>query len=257
MDAKTIGFALDLKEAALNLIASIKEIANKHPGLFDQNSLSLNYAVKRYECFWMPFRCGRTALVAAPMDVHLVWMAHMMDPTTYYNDCEAAIGRVLDHHLMSAKDLRSSRKVSRRFWANDLPHEPYGFEFVEIDPNQPLYKPLSKYDFRSGVDKLMELVALIDEVVYDLDDFLDAAIEGYKRLLISLKLQPSTQILIEPEIEIAVLAHKLHPVLFAQDCERILGGNIGQMEMPLAIENFSKFVLFLKNIHEAQDFDYI
>ncbi|KAF6777820.1 hypothetical protein AHF37_02141 [Paragonimus kellicotti] len=45
-------------------------------------------ALYRYEVFWLPLAAVHKLYAGAPVDVHWVWLAHMLDPSAYRQDCQ-------------------------------------------------------------------------------------------------------------------------------------------------------------------------
>ncbi|KAF8571672.1 hypothetical protein P879_01719 [Paragonimus westermani] len=45
-------------------------------------------AVYRYEVFWLPLAAAHKLYAGAPIDIHWVWLAHMLDPLVYRQDCQ-------------------------------------------------------------------------------------------------------------------------------------------------------------------------
>lgn len=61
----------------------------------------------RYTKCWLPLAGGNNARecvgAAPPLDVHWVWLVHMLAPQHYHKDCVAVTGRSVPHVLMTTK----------------------------------------------------------------------------------------------------------------------------------------------------------
>lgn len=61
----------------------------------------------RYTKCWLPLAGGSNVRecvgAAPPLDVHWVWLVHMLAPQHYHKDCVAVTGRSVPHILMTTK----------------------------------------------------------------------------------------------------------------------------------------------------------
>lgn len=58
----------------------------------------------RYERLWLPLAAkGECEGAAPPLDVHWVWLVHMLAPQHYHQDCQAVAGTQVHHRLMTSK----------------------------------------------------------------------------------------------------------------------------------------------------------
>ncbi|THD27334.1 hypothetical protein D915_001852 [Fasciola hepatica] len=104
------------------------------PGL---NELIQEYALHRYQTFWLPMAAEHKLYAGAPLDVHAVWIAHLMDPLRYRQDCQRVAGRLVEHRLVSRRKLRQLTDRARGLWQMRYPKEPFDF-----DPNRTGYAEL-------------------------------------------------------------------------------------------------------------------
>jgi hypothetical protein len=87
----------DLKQAALDHLSYLKEFYD-HPEYLQKQARE--YAVYRYETFWLPFLAENGELdIVPPLDIHLVWHSHMLAPTSYASDCERLFGHILPNRV--------------------------------------------------------------------------------------------------------------------------------------------------------------
>jgi hypothetical protein len=80
-------FSIDLKKAAMLELEFLKQFVQSQKRLQDQNVLKAS--LYRYEKLWLPFlhKSSRNFLTdldfSPPIDVHWIWMAHMLSPRDY------------------------------------------------------------------------------------------------------------------------------------------------------------------------------
>jgi len=61
---------------------------NFTPSIFHPNNIKLS--IIRYEKYWLPFaRNHPQELLIAPIDIELIWVAHMLNHLAYEKDCLA------------------------------------------------------------------------------------------------------------------------------------------------------------------------
>ncbi len=54
--------------------------------------------------------------VVPPLDVHWVWHCHMLRPTKYREDCQAVVGTIVDHKLLSPEEIQERYDSSVKAW---------------------------------------------------------------------------------------------------------------------------------------------
>ncbi|KAF5405289.1 hypothetical protein PHET_01299 [Paragonimus heterotremus] len=84
-------------------------------------------ALYRYEMFWLPLAAAHKLYAGAPVDVHWVWLAHMLDPLAYRQDCQRMVGKLIEHKLVSNKKLKQMTDKARAMWQLHYPKEPFDF----------------------------------------------------------------------------------------------------------------------------------
>lgn len=58
----------------------------------------------RYEHFWLPLVAKTSEVtLSPPLDVHWIWIVHMLSPEHYEKDCISIVGKVIPHRLMTFK----------------------------------------------------------------------------------------------------------------------------------------------------------
>ncbi|XP_068244397.1 dentin sialophosphoprotein-like [Palaemon carinicauda] len=114
-DIKQVRIGVNLVRAAKRLLSFLATV-DEHKALYQGPLVSA--ALRRYEECWLPLlaRGGESEGCAPPLDVHWVWLVHMLAPQHYHQDCLAVAGVVVPHRLTSAKPpIRDSISSSKRF----------------------------------------------------------------------------------------------------------------------------------------------
>ena len=88
--------SVDLIEQAKNHHDLIQELIF-NPIFFHPNTVQ--QAIERYEKYWIPFasKHWQYQQLIAPLDIELVWIAHMHNPTAYANDCLKLTGKARNY----------------------------------------------------------------------------------------------------------------------------------------------------------------
>ncbi|XP_064099104.1 uncharacterized protein LOC135210199 isoform X2 [Macrobrachium nipponense] len=123
-DVKQVRIGVNLVRAAKRLLSFLATV-DEHKALYQGPLVSA--ALRRYEECWLPLvaRGGESEGCAPPLDVHWVWLVHMLAPQHYHQDCLAVAGVVVPHRLTSAKALERAREKGRRLWEAAYPSEPW------------------------------------------------------------------------------------------------------------------------------------
>jgi hypothetical protein len=111
----------DLKQAALEHLAYLKEYYD-HPEYIQKQARE--YAVYRYEVFWLPFLSENGDLdIAPPLDILFVWHSHMLAPIAYASDCERLFGRILPNRVrpLSAQITKFSEQLWTKKYNRTMP----------------------------------------------------------------------------------------------------------------------------------------
>ena len=78
-----------------------------------QNHLGCDFTPpipSRYQNFWLPFAAGHTdRVLVAPLDLELVWVAHMLDHEAYVKDCKEIGAPTTIPHLHWSHDVRQMK----------------------------------------------------------------------------------------------------------------------------------------------------
>lgn len=65
---------------------------NFTPSIFHPNNVKRS--IIRYERYWLPFaRNHPNEVLIAPLDIELIWVAHMLNPLAYERDCFSVASR--------------------------------------------------------------------------------------------------------------------------------------------------------------------
>ena len=92
--------SVDLIEQAKNHHDLIQELIF-NPIFFHPNTVQ--QAIERYEKYWIPFasKHWQYQQLIAPVDIELVWIAHMHNPSAYAKDCLKLTGKeeIMSLHL--------------------------------------------------------------------------------------------------------------------------------------------------------------
>ncbi|KAF7260745.1 hypothetical protein EG68_02001 [Paragonimus skrjabini miyazakii] len=89
-------------------------------------------ALYRYEVLWLPLAAAHKLYAGAPVDVHWIWLAHMLDPLAYRQDCQRMVGKLIEHKLVSNKKLKQMTDKARAMWQLHYPKEPFDFNTGRI-----------------------------------------------------------------------------------------------------------------------------
>ena len=90
---------------------------NKMIHCFIANIAKKNF-LSRYQNFWLPFAARHTdRVLVAPLDLELVWVAHMLNHDAYVKDCED-IGApcVIPHWHSSYEDRKAGVEETKVLW---------------------------------------------------------------------------------------------------------------------------------------------
>lgn len=82
---KKLPSKLDLLRSCQHHFSFIQEL-NFNPHLFHPKVVE--YAIFRYVNYWLPFAAKHSdKLLVAPIDIELIWVAHILDREAYTRDC--------------------------------------------------------------------------------------------------------------------------------------------------------------------------
>ncbi|KAJ8299322.1 hypothetical protein KUTeg_023382 [Tegillarca granosa] len=244
MDVDNYQFGVDLEEAALNEINFLKNV-NKYPGLYGgplvkraihSTKTSNDFHIKGhkylkfvvllpYEYYWLPLCAledsGKT--LTAPLDIEWIWHCHMLSPKSYVNDCKHLVGKVIDNKVNSPKEKSIGLALTREKWLVKYPNEPFELDLTHSEFVANNYISKSSYNLEKAVHRQQAFYYQVSLPHYRDKQFLKACVKRYKKFL-KLK-QQNRKTFIVPcyDIDLIWHTHQLHPHVYKQDTEKILG----------------------------------
>lgn len=204
----------DLKQASIHHLAYLREFYN-NPGLLQKQTRE--YAIYRYENFWLPFLKENIDLdIVPPLDILFVWHTHMLSPTAYVSDCERLYGHTLPNHVRE----RTAQviKFSEQLWAKKYNRTmPYHIEYSTSIHVIPPYTSKLRYGLSQAMERQADFFYNVSFGHYQDSKFLDEAIQRYKKFLYLKRLNP--QLFIVPMYDIDVIwhTHQLFPDAYRRD----------------------------------------
>ncbi|CAF3641528.1 unnamed protein product [Rotaria socialis] len=204
----------DLKQAAIDHLAYLKEYYD-HPEYVQKQACE--YAVYRYEMFWLPFLAEVGDLeIVPPLDVLFVWHSHMLAPTSYASDCERLYGRILSNRVRA----RSPQivKLSEQLWTKKYSrHMPYHLDYKTNIQIIPPYTSKIKYALSHAVERQADFYYNVAFGHYKDPEFLEEALNRYKKFIFLKRLHP--QLFVVPMYDIDVIwhTHQLFPEAYRRD----------------------------------------
>ncbi|OON22145.1 hypothetical protein X801_01957, partial [Opisthorchis viverrini] len=153
----------------------------------------------RYTFCWLPLAAEYKLTSGAPLDVYWVWIAHMLDPVVYRQDCQRMFGNLVEHRLSSSKKEKQITDKARAMWQVHHPKEPFDFDpkrtgYVKIHNSQCNGRPAQNGNkISDGVTSVMKchphFFYQISLPHYQEVDFLEKAERRYKMFLHLKKVQ--------------------------------------------------------------------
>ena len=72
----------------------------------------------RYQNFWFPFAARHTdKILVAPIDLELVWLAHMLNHEAYVKDCKTIGAQIVIPHLhVSHQERKVRAEETKNLW---------------------------------------------------------------------------------------------------------------------------------------------
>ena len=173
---------------------------------------------------WLPLAAKHPFILSPPIDIAWVWHCHLLSPRAYDADCQRMFGRTIDHRLYSSQ--RSNLKSSEELWNNAYPNEPFD---VSVDGTD-----IELCDFHSSLSSDIESVVGRQKLFYHQvklqhhtnKTFVRKSIERYKEYLYLLKKYPNTILVPCYDMVIVWRVHMLHPLMYKQETEAILGEHL-------------------------------
>ncbi|CAF0952548.1 unnamed protein product [Adineta steineri] len=204
----------NLKQAALDHIAYLKEFYD-HPEYLKKQSRE--YAVYRYETFWLPFLAETMESdVIPPLDILFVWHSHMLAPTAYASDCERLFGRILSNRVRARTPqlLQFSEQLWMKKYNRTMPYElDYSSNIQVIPP----YTSKIKYALSQAVERQADFYYNVALGHYTDSEFLDEAVKRYKKFIYLKRLNPQLYVVPMYDIDIIWHTHQLFPEAYRRD----------------------------------------
>ncbi|CAF2620685.1 unnamed protein product [Rotaria sp. Silwood2] len=204
----------NLKEAVIDHLAYLKEYYD-HPEYLQKQSRE--YAVYRYETFWLPFIAENVDLdIVPPLDVLFVWHTHMLAPIAYASDCERLFGRILPHHVRARSPPLV--KLSEQLWTKKYNRTmPYHLDYTTNIQVIPPYSSKIKYPLTQAVERQADFYYNVSLGHFKDSDFLDEAINRYKKFIFLKRLNPQLFVVPMYDIDIIWHTHQLFPEIYRRD----------------------------------------
>ena len=206
--------SVDLARAVIDYLAYLKEFYD-HPEYFQK--ASCNYAIYRYETFWLPFLAENIELdIVPPLDILLVWHSHMLAPTTYANDCERLFGSILPYRIR--RPTSQIIQFSEQLWAKKYRHTmPYHLGYTTNIQVVPPYTSKIKYALNQAIERQADFYYNVSLGHYKDPIFLNEAIERYKKFIFLKRLNPQLCVVPVYDIDVIWRTHQLFPDIYRHD----------------------------------------
>ena len=204
----------DLKQAAIDHIAYLKEY-DDHPEYLQKQARE--YAIYRYESFWLPFLAENADIdMVPPLDILIVWHSHMLAPISYASDCERLFGRILPNHVRTrtAQIVKFSEQLWTKKYARSMPYELNYTASIQVIPP---YTSKIKYALSQAVERQVEFYYNVALGHYKDMEFLDEAVKRYKKFLYLKRLNPQLFIVPMYDIDLIWHTHQLFPDAYRRD----------------------------------------
>jgi hypothetical protein len=204
----------DLKQSAITHLAYLKEYY-EHPEYLQKQSRE--YAVYRYETFWLPFLADNSDLdIVPPLDILFVWHSHMLAPTAYASDSERLFGRILPNRVRprTAQIIKFSEQLWTKKYNRTMP---YHLDYTGTIQVIPPYTSKIKYALTQAVERQAEFYYNVSLGHYKDPDFLDEAIKRYKKFIYLKRLHPQLYVVPMYDIDVIWHTHQLFPEIYRRD----------------------------------------
>ncbi|UJR26646.1 hypothetical protein I4U23_007963 [Adineta vaga] len=204
----------NLKPAVYDHLAYLKEIYD-HPEYLQKQSRE--YAIYRYEIFWLPFLAENGELdVIPPLDILFIWHSHMLAPTAYASDCERLFGRILPNRVRPRTE--QLMKFSEQLWIKKYNRTmPFELDYSTNIQVIPPYTSKIKYALSQAVERQTDFYYSVALNHYKDPDFLEEAIKRYKKFIYLKRLNPQLYVVPMYDIDIIWHTHQLFPEVYRRD----------------------------------------
>jgi len=209
------------------------------------NGLNISRFVNRYEQLWLPLLASWNPDddIEPPNDVHWIWYLHMLLTTSYSSYCMQRFGRVLPHRLRKLRPVQLATVVQQTAgaWRQRYPSEP--FDVPADDARGTAADDSDEHTSSRLVDVLTDIARCEVDFTYQIvlphyrdDNFLYAAVERYRKLLLMRRLRASEFSVTALPVDILLMmrVHALHPKQFNGDTQRLFGDSTMAMKMDWA-----------------------
>ncbi|RXG57243.1 Glycine-rich domain-containing protein 1, partial [Armadillidium vulgare] len=182
-EVKKISLKLNLIKAAKKLLNFLREV-DKAEDLYEGKKVKA--ALYRYEHYWLPLaaKMDPGTKASPPLDVHWVWIVHMLSPQNYEKDCVLIVEKIIPHHLMTEKALEKSRDLGRTAWEEHYPNEPWELDDQSDLENRYLNNESKiSYQLEDAIHRQSAFFYQVSMGHYNSKAFLCKAVHRYKQFL--------------------------------------------------------------------------
>lgn len=217
---KKIEFSVDLVKAAQYQLQYLKRIDEL--GYFYEGDI-LKRALYRYEKIWLPLLVSNKNdddKLIPPLDVAWVWHVHMLFPTLYYKDCMDNYGQHFDNKLIDENEKHNLKAKSKKLW-EEFSNRSY--DYLEDTDSIENFETKFKYDIELASKRQKNFYYQVSLPHFKTSEFLNLALDRYKKFLNLKRVHKSLFIVPCFSIDIIWHTHQLHPKIYKQETEEILG----------------------------------
>ncbi len=157
-----------------------------------------------------------------PLDVHWVWVAHMLCPQLYHADCALICGSAPDHKLHATATVSQARFEARKVWEEDYPDEPFDASPSSVRTDVQ-YRPKSTYNLVEAAQRQKAFFYNVSLPHYEDERFLKTAVCRYRQFVRLKKNHPEEHIVPTYDIDWIWHTHMLSPHSYKKDMEAYLG----------------------------------
>ena len=223
-DPNSYVFSVDLtiqSERAIHALSSIDSI----PQLKDPEILAKS--AYRYEKYWLPLAAEHSSEdLRPPVDVKWIWYCHMLSPRTYVSDCKAAVGKVIDHSLLTRDDTATAKSetVWNEMYRESLEPFNWNFEYNETQMKEfSEFQSKLSYDLVAAALRQKDFYYQVSLPHYRNAKFIKEAVLRYKKFLYLQKRFPKNFSVPFYDIDLIWHTHQLNPTAYQKDTEKYLG----------------------------------
>ncbi|CAH8842511.1 unnamed protein product [Trichobilharzia szidati] len=137
-NSKKIPITIDLLRGCKRLIKILTMAENSLNRLLsnvceDDQRLVYKIILYRYEILWLPLAGRYKLYTGAPIDVYLMWFAHMLNTTVYRQECQSICGEQIEHFLVCQNTLKNLTNKASELWKSRYPAEPFNLDVNHLD----------------------------------------------------------------------------------------------------------------------------